>query len=126
MDTDMLVIVTIFMYIYYFPPGIVDLKRFPCFQRLLNHLTLSVSARCRLFQKRLVCTKFYIYVFMLIKTPPFNVVSYYNFTWVHSCFLIGVRVNRFLVLCICFADRCLSFYPFSFGHCVFCPSSMYE
>ena len=34
----------------------------------------------------------------------------------------GVRVTRSLVLCVCFVDRCLSFYTFSFGHCVVCPS----
>jgi len=32
----------------------------------------------------------------------------------------GVRVTRFLVLCVCFVDRCLSFCTFSFGHCVVC------
>ena len=37
----------------------------------------------------------------------------------------GVRVNRSLVLCVCFVDRCLSFCPFSFGHSVVCPSSIY-
>ena len=36
-----------------------------------------------------------------------------------------VRVTRSLVLCVCFVDRCLSFYAFSFGHCVVCPSSIY-
>ena len=25
----------------------------------------------------------------------------------------------------CFVDRCLSFYPFTFDHCVICPSSIY-
>ena len=30
----------------------------------------------------------------------------------------GVRVTRSLVLCVCFVDRCLSFYTFSFGHCM--------
>jgi len=36
----------------------------------------------------------------------------------------GVRVTRSLVLCACFVDRCfsLSFYTFSFGHCVVCSS----
>ena len=29
----------------------------------------------------------------------------------------GVRVTRALVLYVCFVDRCLSFCPFSFGHC---------
>ena len=34
----------------------------------------------------------------------------------------GVLVARFLVLCVCFVDRCLSFCTFSFPHCVVCPS----
>ena len=36
-----------------------------------------------------------------------------------------VRVTRSLVLCVCFVDRCLSFYTFSFGHCVVRSSSIY-
>jgi hypothetical protein len=36
--------------------------------------------------------------------------------------LSGVRVTQSLVLCVCFVDRCLSFCPFAFGHCVFCSS----
>ena len=35
-----------------------------------------------------------------------------------NCVFSRVRVTRTLVLCVCFVDRCLSFYPFSFGHCV--------
>ena len=31
---------------------------------------------------------------------------------------IGVRVTCSLALCVCFVDRCLSFF---FGHCVVCP-----
>jgi len=38
----------------------------------------------------------------------------------------GVHVTQSLVLCVCFVDRCLSFCPFSFDHCVVCPSSIYE
>jgi hypothetical protein len=37
----------------------------------------------------------------------------------------GIRVTRSLVLYVCFADNCLSFYTFSFGHCVICSSSIY-
>ena len=37
----------------------------------------------------------------------------------------GVRVTRSLVLYVCFVDHCLSFCPFSFGHCVVCPSLIY-
>ena len=42
-------------------------------------------------------------------------------SWVFS----EVRDTRSLVLYVCFVDRCLSFCPFSFGHCVVCPSSIY-
>ena len=38
----------------------------------------------------------------------------------------GVRVILSLVLCVCFVDRFLSFYTFSFGHCVVCSSSIYR
>ena len=38
--------------------------------------------------------------------------------------LSGVRVTQSLVLCVCFVDRCLSFCPFAFGHCVVCSSSI--
>jgi hypothetical protein len=38
----------------------------------------------------------------------------------------GVRVTRSLVLCVCFVDRCLSFYTFYFGHCVVSSSSIYR
>ena len=37
----------------------------------------------------------------------------------------GVRVTRCLVLYVCFVDRCWSFCPLSFGHCVICSSSIY-
>jgi hypothetical protein len=37
-----------------------------------------------------------------------------------------VRVTRSLVVCACFVDRCLSLCPFSFGHCVVCPASIYH
>ena len=39
--------------------------------------------------------------------------------------LTGVRFTRSLVLCVCFVDGCLSVCPFSFGHCIVCPSSIY-
>ena len=34
----------------------------------------------------------------------------------------GVRVTQSLVLRVCFVDHCMSFCPFSFAHCVVCPS----
>jgi hypothetical protein len=50
-------------------------------------------------------------------TPPEHMSSLPVFS--------GVRVTRSLVLCVCFVDRCLSFCPFSSGHCVVCSSSIY-
>ena len=38
---------------------------------------------------------------------------------------IPVFVTRSLVLCVWFLDRYLSFCPFSLGHCVLCPVSIY-
>jgi hypothetical protein len=37
----------------------------------------------------------------------------------------GVRVTRYLVLCVYFVDRCLSFCTFSFDHCLVCSYSIY-
>jgi len=37
----------------------------------------------------------------------------------------GVRVTRSSDICVCFVDRCLSFCPFSFGHCVVYSTSIY-
>ena len=45
-------------------------------------------------------------------------------TWVHPRMLVGVRVTRSLVLCICFVDCFLLYCHFSFGHCVICSSSI--
>ena len=41
-------------------------------------------------------------------------------------FISGVCVTHSLVLCVCFVDRCLPFFPFSDGHCVVCSSSLNE
>jgi hypothetical protein len=38
----------------------------------------------------------------------------------------GIHVSRSLVLFVCFVDCCLSFCPFSSGHCVVCSSLIYE
>ena len=40
--------------------------------------------------------------------------------------LSGVSVTRSSVLFVCFVVRCLSFCPFSFGHCVVSFSSIYD
>jgi hypothetical protein len=33
-----------------------------------------------------------------------------------------VGQSLYIVFCVCFVDRCLSFCTFSFGHCVVCSS----
>ena len=68
-----------------------------------------------------ICTRLDIYiVFFLV----FVCVQCYVISLFTPGFS-GVRVSRSIVLCVCFVDRCLSFCPFSFGHCVVCPSSNY-
>jgi hypothetical protein len=37
-----------------------------------------------------------------------------------------LQSNVFLVLYVCFVDRCLSVCTLSFGHCVVCSSSIYD
>jgi hypothetical protein len=37
----------------------------------------------------------------------------------------GIYAPQSVVLYVCFVDRCLSFCPFSIGHCVACSSSIY-
>ena len=43
-----------------------------------------------------------------------------------SPILSGIRVTRSLVLCVCFLNNCVSFCPFSLGHRVVCPFSIYD
>ena len=75
----------------------------------------------RLFQKRVVSIKLDIYFFSItglipLLIPPKHLSSPPVFS--------EVRVTRSLVLCVCFVDRCLYFFPFSFVHCVVCSSSI--
>ena len=39
--------------------------------------------------------------------------------------LVGFVLLDLWFSVLCFVDRCLYFCPFSFGHCVVCPSSIY-
>ena len=69
---------------------------------------------------------------LLFANKLINVSSNHSFiTWLYNKELITdptnieVDATRSLVLYVCFVDRCLSFCPFSFGHCVVCTSSIY-
>ena len=68
-------------------------QRFPC-QMMFNSLT--VTRRMSLVGQELITLPKH--------TSSLPVVS-------------GARVTRSLVLCVCFVIRCLSFCPFTFGHC---------
>ena len=59
--------------------------------------------------------------------PPQIWLCPYPYTTHMSSSLVfsGVRVTWYLVLCVCFVERCLTFWPFSFGHFVVCSSSIY-
>jgi hypothetical protein len=56
-----------------------------------------------------------------VEQEPLTLPDHHEFTPV----FIRVRVNRSLVVCVCFVDRCFSFCTFSFDHCVVCSSSIY-
>jgi predicted membrane protein len=56
-----------------------------------------------------------------VKSTPLT----HKYMTTHLAVFIGVHVTRTLVICVYFADRCLSFCTFSFGHCVVCSSTKY-
>ena len=73
-------------------------------------------------------TLFLIYIhkpffFFFIKWKR-SQTSIYIFRFINSCIDQNGRIHvaRPLVLYVCFVDCCLSFWTFSFGHCVVCSS----
>jgi hypothetical protein len=52
---------------------------------------------------------FYFYIFLVFQ----------SFYWDYLMMVIPLLCTK---LCVCFVDRCLSFWPFSFGHYLVCPS----
>ena len=61
----------------------------------------------------------------IFNTAKDNIESRYKRTLSSPPVFSEVRITRSLVLYVCFVDRCLSFSPFYFGHCVVCSSSIY-
>jgi hypothetical protein len=55
----------------------------------------------------------------------FTTSGTYLWLFVTQTGFLLARVSRSLALYVCFADRCLSFCTFSFGHCIVCSSSIY-
>jgi hypothetical protein len=72
----------------------------------------------------------YATVFIFLLSVSFNDILITGFVYSEHLssppVFSGVRVNRSLVLYVCFVDSCLSFCTFSFGHCVVCSSSKYD
>ena len=50
------------------------------------------------------------------------IVNYHSLSLLLPPVFSGIRVTLSLILYVCFADHCLSFCTFSFGHCVACSS----
>jgi hypothetical protein len=106
------------------------------------------SHACQIFCSKSNCETMYHWVFLLeitvVKTMNnLNVCSAHSYLYPQSRFnttgatsaavtaytsgapeftpvFSGIRVNRYLVLYVCFFDRYLSLCPFPFGHCVVC------
>ena len=51
---------------------------------------------------------------------------FFRNTWVHIRCLTGFPLLNLQFSVKCFVDRCFSLYSISFGHCIFCPSSIYR
>jgi len=45
-----------------------------------------------------------------------------SFNYCNICEFSGVRVTRSVVVCVFLVDRCFSYGPFSYGHCIVCPT----
>ena len=52
----------------------------------------------------------YIHMYKVVQFDLLFVVLCFRSTWVHHRFLVGFRVTRSLVLCLCFVDRSLHFF----------------
>ena len=84
---------------------------------MMNYVTLVVNIFWLFYHSWPIITGF---ITILIRRVPlvqqelFTLPEYLRLPPAFS----GVYVTLSLVLCVCFVDRCLSFYPFSFGHCV--------
>jgi hypothetical protein len=51
--------------------------------------------------------------------------AYLRTTRVHARFLVWFVMLDVSFSVYCFVDSCLSLFPFSFGHCIVCPSPIY-
>jgi len=58
--------------------------------------------------------RYYCHCLCLFICSILGLIEGIAYTWVHPLVFSGVRVTR--VLCVCFVDRCLSFYTFSVGY----------
>ena len=83
----------------YVPLVVTTSRSFP-HSRLITGFVARLTRRVPLMEQELLTLREYM------SSPPV---------------FCGVRFTRYLVLCVCFVDRCLSFCPFSFGHCIVCP-----
>jgi hypothetical protein len=109
------------------------LSSLPVFSGVRKWSTMNILLTSSKLTTKRYCPFFY--------SPCFYYHQYSNTLWVKRtcreyCFFIvehlsslpvfsGVRVTRSLVLYVCFVDRFLSFWTFSFGHCFVCSSSIY-
>ena len=76
---------------------------------------ISLRRNIWVHRARLICSLFLIRN-VCAKQKDRAIIYIYIYIYAHA---------PLLVLCVCFVDRCLSFWTFSFGHCVVCSSSIY-
>ena len=85
---------------------------------IISYLRLYQYALRLYHPEALQCSLWQSLMMYIVAEEWYNLNAYLSSPPVFS----GVRVTRSLVLYICFVDGCLSFCPFSFGHCDVCSS----
>ena len=63
-----------------------------------------------------------VFITQFVDFFQFDIFACFKINWWKEYVFSGVRVTRYLVLCVMFCRSSLSFYSISFGNCVVCPS----
>jgi hypothetical protein len=96
----------------------IEIRNLQIVHRMVNRARIDASVLSRkqlLTNIILVCQMFILSIKVFIFN---NIIICMQSIYCSRFSFSGARVTRSLVLCVCLVDRCLSFCPFSFCHCV--------
>jgi len=96
----------------------IEIRNLRIVHRMVNRARIEASVLSR---KQLLTNIFLICQMFILNIKVFifnNIIICMQSIYCSRLSLSGARVTLSLVLCVCLIDRCLSFCPFSFCHCV--------